>query len=81
MFLVGVEAFLLQELGDSLTVKEDLLRDSLLGALAGFGCGSGEEEDLRFHPMINLSLSLKRQVTLKKIVIQTNVLQLIFKSV
>ncbi len=65
LFLVGVETFLLQELGDSLTEKEDLLIDSLLGALAGFGCGSGEE-DLRFHPMFNLSLSLKRQVTLKK---------------
>ncbi len=65
LFLVGVEIFLLQELGDSLTEKEDLLRDSLLGALAGFGCGPGEE-DLRFHPMFNLSLSLKRQVTLKK---------------
>lgn len=61
---MGVEIFLLQELGDSLTEK-DLLIDSLLGALAGFGCASGEE-DLRFHPMFNLSLSLKRQVTLKK---------------
>lgn len=61
MLLVGVETFLLQELGDSLREKGDLLIHSFLGALAGFGCGSGEE-DLRFHPMFNLSLSLKRQV-------------------
>lgn len=47
--LLGVEAFLFHELGD-------LLRDSLFGSLTRFGCGSGEE-DLRFHPMFNLSLS------------------------
>lgn len=68
---VGVETFLLQELGDSLRVKGDLLIDSLLGALAGFGSGSGDD-DLRFHPMFNLSLSLKTQVKTKWCLLSSN---------
>lgn len=70
---MGVETFLLQELGDSLREKGDLLIDSLLAALAGFGCSSGDD-DLRFHPMFNRSLSLKSHVKKK---IQTDVFKLI----